>query len=133
MKLLTLVPYYLSWHYTQGVKDLLNLWKTFLWFLPNFFSIGTLLKTLFSPFQRLNENYRGGLDIENFFSTLIVNTLMRLVGFIIRSMLIVIGILAFALTLLLGLFVFLGWLLLPILIVFLFFISLKSLFTNYAI
>lgn len=128
MLFIQLIPYYIAWHYTQGVKDLFNIFKTFVWFVPSFFSVDTLLKTLFSPFQRLSENYRGGLDIEDFMSVLIVNVVMRLVGFFARSVIIFFGIFTFLFTIIFGIFSIFVWLLLPALAVFLFVISVIAFF-----
>ncbi|MCB9806073.1 hypothetical protein H6775_02845 [Candidatus Nomurabacteria bacterium] len=128
MKVFLIYPYYLSWHYTRGIKNLLEIWQDFLWFMMSFFSIGTLTRTLFSPFQRLQEHYKGGLDIENFFSVLAVNTIMRLVGFVTRIIIIALGIVMFLLTLITGVIFFIIWLVLPVLMIFILVIALKALF-----
>lgn len=79
------------WHFTKGLFSLLVHIKHFLWFLYHFFSIKILLKTLFSPWKLEGEGYKRGFSIENFFETFVVNTLMRIVGFCIRSVVIVCG------------------------------------------
>ena len=65
MKYLLIFPYYLSWHYGRGTLETITVFKNFLLFVPRFFSIGTMFKTLFSPFQRLKENYDGPIAIKN--------------------------------------------------------------------
>lgn len=128
MRFFLIYPYYISWHYTKGLKNLLEIWQNFLWFIINFFSIGTLLTTLFSPFERLQEHYRGGLDLGNFFSVLVVNLIMRLVGFFSRIILIILGITIFIATIILGVISFFIWLILPILMMFILLAVLRSLF-----
>ena len=128
MRLLWIFPYYLGWHYGRGTAETFVVFKNFLLFVPKFFSIGILLKTLFSPFQRLKENYSGGLNPGKFMEVITINILMRIVGFVVRSIVILFGVVAFVLTLVLLIFLFIIWILLPFLIAFAFVSSLISLF-----
>ena len=91
MNFLSIIPYYFSWHYSQGTISYFKIWKNLVWFLWNFFSIKILLKTFFAPFEKLKENYTGGLDIENWLSSILITTLMRLVGMFARSVIIILG------------------------------------------
>jgi len=127
MNFLSIIPYYLSWHYSQGILGYFNLWKNFLWFLWNFFSIKILLRTFFQPFKRLKEKYHGGLDVENFLSTLIITTIMRLVGMVLRAVIIVIGIVVVVIFIVGGLLGFLAWLVLPFLTLWFLIISIIAL------
>jgi len=68
--------------------------KHFLVFVFSFFSIGALLQTLFAPWKRLGQTYSGGFDIEDFFGSVIINTLMRVLGFCIRFLVIVLGLIS---------------------------------------
>lgn len=125
---LLLIPYYISWHYTLGIKNLYGIWVNFIVFSFNFFSIKTLLLTLFSPFQRLQERYQGGWHPEDFIGTIVVNLMMRIIGFFVRSFTIILG-LAFFVAIFVGGIIFLVlWLLLPILLVYFFIISFRPLF-----
>jgi hypothetical protein len=127
MNFLSIIPYYFSWHYSQGTISYFKIWKNLVWFLWNFFSIKILLKTFFAPFEKLKENYSGGLDIENWLSSIVVTSLMRLVVMIARSAIIVLGliiILAFSAIGFLGIFV---WLTLPFIILGIFFTSIIAL------
>ena len=72
----------------------------------HFFSISTLLGTLFSPWKRLKEDYKKGLDIAEFFTSLAVNILMRILGAIMRSVVILVGLFALVVVFALGLLVF---------------------------
>ena len=120
MNWLTFVPLYFQWHYTKGTKDLVAVWSNFLWFEFHFFSVPVMLKTLFVPFRRLGETYPKFIDFEEFFSALLVNTLMRIVGAVLRLCIIVVGLLTWVILFGLGIAVFAAWLLLPALLVVMF-------------
>lgn len=109
------LPYYLSWHYTDAFVDMLNIWKNFLSFLFEFFSIPLLLKTLFSPWRRMQESYT---RIEDFFEHLIVNTLMRFVGAFFRLIIIIFGLASLFLCFVLGIVFFLLWTALPFILIY---------------
>jgi hypothetical protein len=111
---------YVLWHYSRGIVDLLRVWSNFLWFFYHFFSIPLLLRTLFSPFQRLDESYKKGLDLEAFFTTLGVNIIMRIIGAMIRLFMIALGVLALLTTLAIGAFFFVAWILSPLVVAALF-------------
>ena len=120
MYLLYLIPFYVRWHYTEGFRDLSRNWKGFISFTLHFFSIRLLFRTWFAPFGRLNEEYKKGFDTEAFFETLVVNTLMRVVGFVLRTFVIVIGLLVLFLVIILGPIVLMLWALAPFIILSLF-------------
>lgn len=94
MNAILLLPLYISWHYSRALRDLVRVCKNFIVFIYNFFSIHLLLFSLFAPLQRMTENYREGVHPEEFFNTLIVNTIMRFVGAVARLIVIVFGICA---------------------------------------
>ena len=116
MNFLLIIPYYLSWHYSQGLLDYFRIWKNLIWFLWNFFSIKILIRTFFTPFERLQEKYAGGLDMESLAASIIVTTLMRVVGMLARTVIIIFGLITlttFTLAGFIGIFI---WLLLPMII-----------------
>lgn len=96
-----------------------SVFGNFMWFLYNYFSIPLLVKTFLSPFERLGEEYKKGLNIEAMLGTFVINTIMRLVGVIMRALVIVGGL--FALVLLSAVYVgaFALWLAMPFLVPFL--------------
>lgn len=104
---------YLKWHYSRALKNLFLIWKDFVWFIWYFFSIGELARTLFAPWRRLNEEYQKGLAVGSWGETLIVNTLMRLVGAIFRLVLIAVGLVLLLLVIVLLLPALALWLALP--------------------
>ncbi len=113
-----LALYYVVWHYSQAVLDLLGIVRNFLWFFKEFFSIALLAKTLFSPFRRLNEERKVGFDLGALFEKIMVNTLMRVVGIVLRATLILLGIACMLATLVFGLAFLIAWLLAPLMLLF---------------
>ena len=117
MKFFMIGPYYLNWHYTKGLGELTkNLWN-FIVFEFHFFSVKELLFTLLSPFQRLKEPYGStALDFQKIFSALIVNIVMRIVGFFVRSFILFFAGISICLSLILFPILILAWLLMPFLL-----------------
>jgi len=110
-----LIYEYLQWHYGQSLAEFWRVWKNFLNFGYQFFSVPLLLQTLFSPLYRIREKYKGGLDFENIMESLVVNAVTRVVGLILRTFMLLAAFL-FELTLVVSApILFILWLLLPIL------------------
>ena len=117
MKFFMIGPYYLNWHYTQGISELSkNLWN-FVIFEFHFFSVKDLLLTLLSPFQRLKEDYgNNAIEFERILSALVVNIIMRIVGFFTRSFILIIAFLCIGVSLILIPILLVLWLILPFLL-----------------
>lgn len=128
MHLFLFLPYYARWHYSRGFRDLFRNWIFIVSFVFSFFSISFLIKSLFAPWQRLNENYKKGFDPEAFFSTLLVNGIMRVVGFLTRFVVIILGLISTALSFFGGLLVLFLWAIFPLLIAFLLALCIKEFF-----
>lgn len=111
---------YIAWHYGTALTELFLVWKNFLWFGYNFFSIQLLSSTLFTPFHRIQEIQKRGLDMEAILTTLVANTISRLVGFILRIFVIILGLLFEFLMLTILIPIFLIWIFFPLFIVGLF-------------
>lgn len=105
------------WQFYEMPKFLLQLWRNYLMFVSNYFSVGQLLKTLFSPWRRYNWKYPVGLDLKEFFNTLISNTFSRILGAGCRVVLIKLGILSQIFVVLAGLIIFIAWLLIPFVVI----------------
>jgi hypothetical protein len=103
---------YLSWHYSLSLLAYFSFAKNILWFLFHFFSIGLLIRTLPAPWHRLSEDTYGGKG-RNVFTDFLVEFLMRLVGFVVRTITITIGVASILISLALLLVFFVIWLLLP--------------------
>ena len=113
MSFLAIIPYYIAWHYSNGLKDYFTVWTNLVWFIWNLFSVKALLRTFFQPFKRLKEKYHGGLDVEDFMSALVVTTIMRFIGMLLRTVMIIIGVAFTLLFIVGGLVGILVWLVLP--------------------
>ena len=120
MDFFLILPYYFKWHYSQALVDIKNIWKNFLVFVYNFFSVPTLLFSLFSPWQRMQEGLPKGFGLEEAFGMIVVNTLMRLVGAFVRSIFIVIGTVSLVLCLCFGIIVYCFWIVLPVVVIYTF-------------
>lgn len=106
---------YLLWHYTSAWEDLFRLYHNFSWFLWNFFSIRILFETLFSPWHRRRE--RPEKEFGGLLGSLILNSILRMVGFLIRGLTILFGLAALAVFSLLYVAFLALWPFLPLLIV----------------
>lgn len=130
MRFFLVFSHYLKWHYTRALRDLTRIYRNFIVFVFNFFSVPVLVRSYFAPWRRLGEEYPPTMIIDpfNYFSVFLVNLIMRLVGVIMRTIVIVLGM---TMTLLLvfsyPLVLFL-WLILPLIIVIIFLIGLGLLF-----
>lgn len=128
MSTFSLLKTYFAWHYSVA---LLGIWKIFIdieWFLYNFFSTKLLLQTLFSKWRRLGEKRTKKVDIMDFFTVLIVNTLMRIIGVFVRLFLIITSIVFMVVCGVISIVVFFVWLVLPLLITSSLVVGLKLLF-----
>lgn len=112
----------LQFHFIIFPKRILQIWKNFLWFFANFFSIFDLLKTLFSPWRRIAFAYPKAPDIAKIVETFVGNMFSRFLGFVFRSCLILIGILFEIFVFLLGILILIAWFILPLFWIYLFFI-----------
>ncbi len=117
MNFLLIAPHYISWHYTKAISDLINLFKDFTWFIWNMFSIKILLKTLFVPFQKLSVKSTKKFDIQEYFSALATNLLMRILGFVLRTFFIILGLLSLVFFAALSAVFFIVWLILPLILI----------------
>ncbi|PIP73828.1 MAG: hypothetical protein COW88_00750 [Candidatus Lloydbacteria bacterium CG22_combo_CG10-13_8_21_14_all_47_15] len=127
MNLAVVFGYYIVWHYTGAFRAIFGVWTNFIWFLYNFFSIPLLFRTLFSPWQRLDIERRRGFNFEEFGTALIVNTIMRIVGFGVKSITIMFGLASLLALVVAGILFFFVWILLPVIITGLFFTGLFKL------
>lgn len=80
-----------GWLYSEGAEEFLKAWRNVHWFFYHFFSMPLLLRSLFQPLKRLKEKSGRAFDPEKFFENLAINTIMRIVGFLIRIAFLVAG------------------------------------------
>lgn len=107
---------YVTWLYSAGIKEYLVAWANFHWFLFHFFSVGILIKTLFVPFHRMRERGGRGLDIEGMLARLAVNTILRVVGFMVRSALLAAGLVSEIFLFAIAVLMFFAFILSPVLV-----------------
>lgn len=105
---------FLDWHFHEATLGIIKAWRNYLSFNLRYFSVGELLRTLFSHWHKMSEGYGRGFDFQRFFTTLIGNVVSRVLGAIVRLVFIIIGLLVELFILLAGLVVLLFWVLLPI-------------------
>ncbi len=118
MNILSIAKNYLVWHYSMAISDFLYIWWNYFWFVNHLFSVPDVLGSLFAPFKRLSEE-RVSLLLhpEEFFSGLVVNMIMRIVGFLLRTTIIAAALLSFSIVIIGGLMFTALWLALPVLLV----------------
>lgn len=105
---------YVKWHYGKGLRELFGVAHNFLWFVAHFFSFKLLLKTWFVPWKRLGEKYGDSiLDFSAIASAFLVNSIMRVVGFISKTVVLIVGFIAYVLVLIFSFFVAIIWVLAP--------------------
>ncbi len=122
---------YLHWHYTRGVVDYVGVWGNFIHFFFNLFSISLLLRTLISPWRRMQDETKVGItDFSEFFASAVVNVTMRIIGLIVRLIFLSIGLVAILSTVIFGALGFVLWFIAPIGIILLFIAGAKLLITT---
>lgn len=116
MKSLQVFFKYFKWHYGKAITASISLWKNLALFLFNFFSIKTLILNFFTPWRRISDSYPKWYNFKEYFSTLLMNTLMRIVGMFIRFFVIVFGLIFTFVFVISYPAALLIWLILPIII-----------------
>ena len=120
MAILILSWQFVIWYYTAALFNFVKISRDLIWFLYHFFSIPILIPTLFSKWKRIGDVRTKKFNIADFFSVLMVNLIMRIVGFFIRSFVVIAGFIFIVLAIIAEIMVFIVWLFLPVIIVALF-------------
>jgi len=106
---------YFFWYYSGGTKKFILIWRDFLRFILFYFSVGFLIKTLFSPWHKdISFPTWRGLHPILFMKNLANNLISRFMGMIVRLVVILVGILLDILLLVVGFFIFILWILAPL-------------------
>ncbi|MDO8521029.1 MAG: hypothetical protein Q7S52_02855 [bacterium] len=130
MPIIALAMDYLLWHYSAAYADIVGITKNFLWGAHHIFSLGDVIRSIFSPFKRLKEEKVSVIrHPKEFFGNLLVNILMRIVGFVIRTIFIVFALVSFVVVFLLGFAFLFLWTMLPFAVVYIFMSGLAFLFS----
>ena len=120
-------PNFFYWYYNQGIWELLEIWKNFLFFVWRYFSVFELFKTLLCPWHRdiSVHNWRG-LHPFRTFELILENTISSFIGAIIRLVVICIGIMFFLAVLIIGIIMNFLWISAPLVILFFFAYAIKG-------
>jgi len=108
---------WLYWHFFEVPKNILKVWRNFLLFNLNYFSIPLLLKTFFSHWHRYEWSYGRGFDLQRYLWVFSSNMISRFLGAIMRSILIFIGVIIEIFIIFAGIILLLGWLILPVFLI----------------
>jgi hypothetical protein len=129
MRFATVLGHYFIWHYGRAIGDLTKIYRNLIAFTFNFFSVAILVNSFFAPWRRMGEEYpEHSVDLFGYFSTFMVNIIMRLVGIFMRAIVIVLGMGATMLVILSYPLVLAVWITLPFIVVVVFFIGFGLLF-----
>ncbi len=112
-----IIVMWLLWQFYEMPKFLFSVWRNFLLFGLDYFSIPLLFKTLFSPWRKYNWVYPKSFDIKEFFNTFISNTFSRILGAMCRTVLIIVGAVAQIFIFAAGIIVIILWMLIPFIII----------------
>lgn len=127
MKAALVIPSYIAWHYSTALREIWGISTNFVWFLYHFFSIPILLKTLVAPWHKLGEKYKKGFDPGALLSTFVINTILRVVGFVVRIVVIIFALFLIVSLVAVTLAFYVLWLAAPLVLVSLFLSSINYL------
>lgn len=112
----TILAQYLDWYLRDQPKLIFKIWKNFLKFNLEYFSVPLLIKTFFSPWRKYTWSYGRGFDSKRYLEAFLSNSISRVLGAILRFFLILIGVFLEILIFVIGLTVLIGWILLPLIL-----------------
>jgi len=121
------LAHYIQWHYSHGVTNFIQISENLLRGVWRIFAIPTLFRTLLTPWSRLHEEYETGAGIEGWLGVFIVNSLMRIVGAVVRVVVIAFGLVSLIVSSLLFVAGLVVWLLWPVILVTVLFLMFYSL------
>jgi len=129
MKIIAIILGYLKWHYGKAIFSIIQIWKNFLFFVFEFFSVKLLFKNFFDPWKKMSDTYPKNFDFKKYTYTFITNLIVRVVGILMRSGLIIIGLVSYLIMILLYPIVLMLWLFLPLIVIFLIYSGLFLIFS----
>lgn len=104
---------FMSWWYADGFKDFLKRLGLQLAKITDFFSVGLLVKTLFTPFRLIDSYSSGGQSLDDKVRAGIDKIIARLIGGLIRSTVLVFAIIVIFTTIVIDLIKIILWLSAP--------------------
>jgi len=109
-----IVLLWFRWHFYQMPKFLFFVWKNYLSFILDYFSITLLLATLFAPWKKYTYTYPKGFLIRQRINVFVFNMISRILGAIVRLFLILLGIIAQIFMCIVGVCGIFLWFLMPL-------------------
>lgn len=104
---------FMSWWYADGFKGFLKRLGLQLAKITDFFSVGLLVKTLFTPFRLIDSYSSGGQSLDDKVRAGIDKIIARLIGGLIRSTVLVFAIIVIFTTIVIDLIKIILWLSAP--------------------
>jgi hypothetical protein len=126
--MIAVLPKFFSWYYVDMIFGLLKAWKNFLLFNMEYFSIPTLLGSLFSHWHKYYSPYGKIFEFWKNIESFVFNMMSRVIGGMMRIALIIIGLILELIILIAGIVVLFAWIILPALLVGGFLFGFKLLF-----
>jgi hypothetical protein len=117
MKMVIIILGYLKWHYGKAIYSISRIWKNFLFFVFEFFSIKLLFRNFSDPWKKMSDSYPKNFNLKEYFYAFITNIIVRIVGMIMRTGLIITGLASYLIMVLLYPIIIIGWLFLPLIII----------------
>lgn len=114
MLTISIIHHYLWWHYGKALSSYLRITKNIWWFLVQVFSLSLLARSLFTPLKRIHETRQRTGNFEDLAGALLINTLSRLFGLVIRLVIIISGLATLLLFSTLSIVLYALWLIAPI-------------------
>ena len=106
----------MSWWYSNGFVSRIRMMMSRLRSSSDFFSVGLLLSTLFSPFKQISAEGSGG-SLADYIRRFFDKLLSRIIGSIVRSFMIVFGLIVMFLQIIFGTIILVSWLIIPFLLI----------------
>lgn len=107
------ISYLLNWWYSRGWLWIINRVSEKLYVISQTFSVGILLRTLFSPWKQVYTK----ITFRNFFQAKLDNLVSRMVGFVVRFALLACSLFLSLAVVLVGLILVIAWPFIPLLII----------------
>lgn len=104
---------FMSWWYADGFKGFLKRLGLQLAKITDFFSVGLLVKTLFTPFRLIDSYSSGGQSLDDKVRAGIDKIIARLIGGLIRSTVLVFAVIVIFTTIVIDLIKIILWLSAP--------------------
>ena len=104
---------WVCWQFFDMPREILRIWKNFLKFNLEYFSVPLLIKTYFSYWRGYKWSYGRGFDLARWAEAFFSNLISRSLGAFLRTFLILFGTIAEIILFFLGLIFLLIWIFLP--------------------